>query len=211
MRCLERTASCKGTSLSTLERSRAGGGCPGGRAYRLQQDVAALASDPPHPTSSRQRPAPRWGSSARRPRGAAKRYRIGEFPASSRSCSIARCGSLRAGRALDLSPYGSHRERGRAPATMRAGIAIVAGGFHGGATAGQGQRQRAGARRRAGAGTAARGGDPGLSRHAADPPLRGARRPALRHGLHRRLLPSLHRPGSRRDRPADGIESRATR
>ena len=41
-----------------------------------------------------------------------------------------------------------------------------------------------------------------LSRHAADPPLRGARRPALRHGPDRRLLPSLHRPGSRRGRHA---------
>ena len=46
----------------------------------------------------------------------------------------------------------------------------------------------------------------GLSRHALDPPLRGKGRPALRHGLHRRLLPSLHRPGSRRHRHADGAD-----
>ena len=36
-----------------------------------------------------------------------------------------------------------------------------------------------------------------LPRHAADPPLRGAGGPALRHGSDRRLLPPLHRPGGR--------------
>ena len=45
-----------------------------------------------------------------------------------------------------------------------------------------------------------------LSRHAADPPLRGKGRPALRHGLHRRLLPPLYRPGGRRRGHADGPE-----
>ena len=43
-----------------------------------------------------------------------------------------------------------------------------------------------------------------LSRDAADPPLRGARGPALRHGADRRLLPPLHRPGSHRGRRAGG-------
>ena len=43
-----------------------------------------------------------------------------------------------------------------------------------------------------------------LSRDAADPPLRGEGRPALRHGPDRRLLPPLYRPGSRRGRHADG-------
>ena len=47
-----------------------------------------------------------------------------------------------------------------------------------------------------------------LSRDAADPPLRGEGRPALRHGPDRRLLPSLYRPGSRRRRNADGAERR---
>ena len=46
---------------------------------------------------------------------------------------------------------------------------------------------------------------------AADPPLRGEGRPALRHGPDRRLLPSLYRPGSGRRRHADGARSRATR
>ena len=50
-----------------------------------------------------------------------------------------------------------------------------------------------------------------LPRDAADPPLRGAGRPALRHGPDRRLLPPLHRPGSRRRRHAGGVNSRATR
>ena len=45
-----------------------------------------------------------------------------------------------------------------------------------------------------------------LSRHAADPPLRGEGRPALRHGPDRRLLPPLYRPGSGRRRHADGAE-----
>ena len=36
-----------------------------------------------------------------------------------------------------------------------------------------------------------------LPRDAADPPLRGEGRPALRHGPDRRLLPPLHRPGGR--------------
>ncbi len=49
-----------------------------------------------------------------------------------------------------------------------------------------------------------------LSRHAADPPLRGAGRAALRHGPHRRLLPPLYRPGSRRRRHAgDGDDKDA--
>ena len=46
-----------------------------------------------------------------------------------------------------------------------------------------------------------------LSRHAADPPLRGEGGPALRHGPDRRLLPSLYRPGGGRRRHAgDAIE-----
>jgi pyruvate dehydrogenase E1 component alpha subunit len=45
-----------------------------------------------------------------------------------------------------------------------------------------------------------------LSRDAADPPLRGKGRPAVRHGPDRRLLPPLHRPGSGRRRHADGGE-----
>ena len=47
-------------------------------------------------------------------------------------------------------------------------------------------------------------GAPGLPRDAADPPLRGEGRPDVRHGPDRRLLPPLHRPGSRRRRHADG-------
>ena len=39
-----------------------------------------------------------------------------------------------------------------------------------------------------------------LPRDAADPPLRGEGRPALRHGPDRRLLPSLYRPGGGRGR-----------
>ena len=42
--------------------------------------------------------------------------------------------------------------------------------------------------------------------HAPDPPLRGKGRPALRHGLHRRLLPPLYRPGSGRHRHEDGAD-----
>ena len=47
-----------------------------------------------------------------------------------------------------------------------------------------------------------------LSRHAPHSPLRGEGRPALRHGLHRRLLPPLYRPGSRRHRHEDGADRR---
>ena len=43
-----------------------------------------------------------------------------------------------------------------------------------------------------------------LSRHAADPPLRGEGRPDVRHGPDRRLLPPLYRPGSGRHRHHHG-------
>ena len=46
-----------------------------------------------------------------------------------------------------------------------------------------------------------------LSRDAADPPLRGEGRADVRHGADRRLLPPLHRPGSRRRRHADGAQA----
>ena len=44
----------------------------------------------------------------------------------------------------------------------------------------------------------------GLRDDAPHPPLRGARRPDVRHGPDRRILPPLYRPGSRRRRHADG-------
>ena len=47
-----------------------------------------------------------------------------------------------------------------------------------------------------------------LSRHAADPPLRGEGGPALRHGADRRLLPPLYRPGSGRRRHAGPIDAK---
>ena len=45
-----------------------------------------------------------------------------------------------------------------------------------------------------------------LPRDAADPPVRGKGRPAVRHGADRRLLPPLYRPGGGRRRHADGAE-----
>ena len=50
-------------------------------------------------------------------------------------------------------------------------------------------------------------GAQGLSRHAADPPLRGEGGADVRHGPDRRLLPPLHRPGSRGGRHADDAQA----
>ena len=63
-----------------------------------------------------------------------------------------------------------------------------------------------GQRRRRRFPTSARRRAQGLPRHAADPPLRGAGGPALRHGPDRRLLPPLHRPGSHRRRHAVALK-----
>ena len=67
----------------------------------------------------------------------------------------------------------------------------------------EGQARQAGRHRSGSRRTAA-----GLPHDAADPPLRGKRRPALRHGADRRLLPSVYRPGSRRRRHAAGDRRR---
>ena len=76
---------------------------------------------------------------------------------------------------------------------------------HGASSRGEKTRQSQG--KAGGPGYAAEG----LPQHAADPPVRGKGRPALRHGADRRLLPSVYRPGSRRGRHADGASARATR
>ena len=54
----------------------------------------------------------------------------------------------------------------------------------------------------------ARGAEALLRRHAADPPLRGARRADVRHGPDRRVLSSLYRPGGGRRRHAGGAQGR---
>ena len=114
-------------------------------------------------------------------------------------------------------PGGSMAARPRKPATASKSAGWAAIGeeprahrkpkrdLHGGRF--RRNRQDAGAFRYARAGQVLQGrGAARLPGHAVDSPVRGKSRAALWYGLHRRLLPSLHRPGGGRRRHADGVE-----